>query len=72
MINPFGTVISSISSEEMTEADDWQANSVLDIPRKMRQQWCILCCGGSTAIHGMLSDYSKEVDVQFHEEMFDW
>jgi nicotinamidase-related amidase len=68
-----GTVISSISSEEMAGVvDEWPANSVLDIPRKMRQQWCILYCGGSTKIHDMLSDYSKEVDVQFHTEMFDW
>jgi nicotinamidase-related amidase len=61
------TIITSIASGEMFED-----NTLMEIPKKMREQWCILYCGGSQKICDMISDYSQTVDIQFHHEKFDW
>ena len=61
------TVITSIASGETFEDD-----VLMEIPKKMRDQWCILYCGGSQKICDMLSNYSQRIDIQFHHEMFDW
>lgn len=42
------------------------------IPMKVKNQWCILYCGGSKKIRDMFLDYSKEVKVNFEYELFDW
>ena len=70
-----GTVIADVTS--LTTAGSYRAHdTILDnvkqIPQKVRKQWCILYCGGSTDIRNALKDYSKEVELKFEYELFDW
>ena len=59
-------------TESITGGTNHSIHHVQDIPMSIRQQWCLLYCGGSTFIKDMLKDYSKEVKVKFEYEIFDW
>ena len=60
------------STESITGGTFHLTHRVDDITLSIRQQWCLLYCGGSIFIKNMLEDYSKEVKVKFEYEIFDW
>jgi len=44
---------------------------IKEMPKQIRDQWCVLYCGGSKKIKDESEDHCKHVGVHYEYELFD-
>ena len=45
---------------------------IKEMPKQIRDQWCVLYCGGSKKICNEAQDHWKHIGIHFEYELFDW
>lgn len=62
------TVITTTESLQSHE----KYSSLDSLPVKTKKHWCLFYCGGSVGICEMFKTFSKENNINFEYELFDW